>query len=152
MPVTTTLNDYYMAVAHTVRDRMQHLFVNTVAFLREKNTRIVSYLSAEFLMGPQLANNLLNLGLYDLMATALQQTGLELGKIIAHEVEPGLGNGGLAAWPPAIWTLWPLYRCRPSAMAFDMSLACSTRIFVMAGNGNPVTGGCTRVIPGKSRN
>jgi starch phosphorylase len=83
-PITATLNDYYMAVAHTVRDRMQHLFVNTVAFLREKNTRIVSYLSAEFLMGPQLANNLLNLGLYDLMATALQQTGLELGKIIAR--------------------------------------------------------------------
>lgn len=84
-----------MAVAHTVRNRMQHLFVNTVAFLREKNTRIVSYLSAEFLMGLQLANNLLNLGLYDLMATALRQTGLELGEIIAHEVKSGQGNGGL---------------------------------------------------------
>ena len=95
LPVTATLNDYYMAVAHTVRDRMQHLFVNSVACLRERETRIVSYLSAEFLMGPQLANNLLNLGLYDQMRRALQETGLNLGEIINHEVEPGLGNGGL---------------------------------------------------------
>jgi len=95
-PITATLNDYYMAVAHTVRDRMQHLFVNAVENLRnKKHVKIVSYLSAEFLMGPQLANNLINLGLYDLMNRALQETGLDLEEIIDHEVEPGLGNGGL---------------------------------------------------------
>ncbi len=95
-PITATLNDYYMAVAHTVRDRMQHLFVNSVENLRKKkHVKIVSYLSAEFLMGPQLANNLINLGLYDLMNRALQETGLDIEEIINHEVEPGLGNGGL---------------------------------------------------------
>jgi starch phosphorylase len=94
-PATATRNDFYMAVAHTVRDRMQHLFINALASLRDSETRIVSYLSAEFLMGPQLANNLINLGLYDQMDQALRETGLNLGEIISHEVEPGLGNGGL---------------------------------------------------------
>jgi len=95
LPISATLNDYYLAVAHTVRNRMQHLFVNTVYSLRHKKLKIVGYLSAEFLMGPQLANNLLNLGIYDLMSRALKETGLDLKKIIAHEGEPGLGNGGL---------------------------------------------------------
>ena len=47
-----TINDYFLAVAYTLRDRMQHLFVNSVEALLEKDSRIVCYLSAEFLMGP----------------------------------------------------------------------------------------------------
>jgi starch phosphorylase len=95
LPITATFNEFYLAIAHTVRDRMQLLFINTVESLRKKKLKIVGYLSAEFLMGPQLANNLINLGLYDLMDRALQETGLDLREIIDHEVEPGLGNGGL---------------------------------------------------------
>jgi len=95
MPFSATRNDYYMAVAHTVRDRMQLLFINTVYNLRHKKLKIVAYLSAEFLMGPQLANNLVNLGMYDHMDKALKETGLDLTELVAHEVEPGLGNGGL---------------------------------------------------------
>jgi len=95
LPFSATRNDYYMAVARTVRDRMQLLFVNTVYNLRNKKLKIVAYLSAEFLMGPQLANNLVNLGIYDLMERAMKETGLDLSELVAHEVEPGLGNGGL---------------------------------------------------------
>ncbi len=90
-----TLNDFYMAVAHTVRDRMQHLFINSIENLLDNRTRVVCYLSAEFLMGPHLANNLINLGMYSKVAKALEETGLDLKEIIDHEVEPGLGNGGL---------------------------------------------------------
>ncbi|RUM88679.1 MAG: glycogen phosphorylase, partial [Thermodesulfatator sp.] len=92
---TATTNDYFMAVSHTVRDRMQHLFINSVKHILNKPTRIVCYLSAEFLLGPHLANNLINLGIYDQVAQALEETGLDIKELIDHEVEPGLGNGGL---------------------------------------------------------
>ena len=90
-----SLNDLYLSVAYTLRDRMQHLFVNSVEALREKDSKIVCYLSAEFLMGPHLHNNLVNLGLYDEFAQAAEETGLDLKALIEHEEEPGLGNGGL---------------------------------------------------------
>lgn len=90
-----SLNDYYLAVAYTLRDRMQHLFVNSVEALLAKESEIVCYLSAEFLMGPHLHNNLVNLGLYDEFAQAARESGLNLKTLIDHEEEPGLGNGGL---------------------------------------------------------
>jgi len=90
-----SLNDYYLAVSNTLRDRMQHLFVNTAEALYDKKSKIVCYLSAEFLMGPHLHNNLVNLGLYDDFEQAAEESGLDLKEIIDHEEEPGLGNGGL---------------------------------------------------------
>jgi len=92
---TASLNDYYLAVSYTLRDRMQHLFVNSVEALLEKESKIVCYLSAEFLMGPHLHNNLINVGLYDEFSQAAEESGLNLKEIIDHEEEPGLGNGGL---------------------------------------------------------
>lgn len=92
---TATLRDFYTAVAYTVRDRMQHLFVNSVESLLSAQTKIVSYLSAEFLTGPHLANNLINLGIYETMEKALADMGLDIHEVIDQEVEPGLGNGGL---------------------------------------------------------
>jgi len=90
-----TLNDYYLAVSRTLLDRMQHLFINSEEALLDKESKIVSYLSAEFLMGPHLHNNLINLGLYDDFNQATEESGLDLKAIIDHEEEPGLGNGGL---------------------------------------------------------
>ncbi|HIQ37367.1 MAG TPA: glycogen/starch/alpha-glucan phosphorylase [Desulfocapsa sulfexigens] len=92
---TATLNDYFLAVSYTLRDRMQHLLVNSVEALLEKDSKIVCYLSAEFLMGPHLHNNLVNLGLYDDFEQAARESGLDLKELIDHEEEPGLGNGGL---------------------------------------------------------
>jgi len=94
-PRTSTLNDCYLAVSYTIRDRMQHLFVNSVEALLEKDSKVICYLSAEFLMGPHLHNNLINLGIYDEVAQAAEESGLDLMEIINHEEEPGLGNGGL---------------------------------------------------------
>ena len=90
-----SLNDYYLAVSYTVRDHMQQLFINTIQTFQEKDSKIVSYLSAEFLLGPHLHNNLVNLGMYDQVARAAAESGLDLQQIIDHEEEPGLGNGGL---------------------------------------------------------
>jgi len=90
-----TLNDYYLAVSRTLFDKMQHLFINSEEALLDKESKIVCYLSAEFLMGPHLHNNLVNLGLYDEFNQAANESGLDLKAIIDHEEEPGLGNGGL---------------------------------------------------------
>ena len=95
LPFNASLNDYFLAVSATLRDRMQGLFINSVAALRESKSRIVCYFSAEFLMGPHLENNLLSLGLRDEFARAAEEAGLDLQQIIDHEEEPGLGNGGL---------------------------------------------------------
>ncbi len=60
-----------------------------------KDIRFVSYLSAEFLMGPHLGNSLISLGLYEQARQAAHQLGLDFEHLLAREEEPGLGNGGL---------------------------------------------------------
>jgi starch phosphorylase len=94
-PEFATDMDYFMAVAYTVRDRILARWLDTRRSYSEHNVRLVCYLSAEFLMGPHLANNLLNLGVEEPIRQATKELGLDLGRIIAEESEPGLGNGGL---------------------------------------------------------
>ena len=53
------------------------------------------YISAEFLIGKLLSNNLINLGLYDQVAKALEKYGKSMAQIEEIEPEPSLGNGGL---------------------------------------------------------
>jgi glycogen phosphorylase len=90
-----TVNDLYMALAHTVRDRLVERWISTTRNYVAQDVRVVCYLSAEFLTGPHLANNLINLGIYDEADQAMRQLGLDLNALIEHEAEPGLGNGGL---------------------------------------------------------
>ncbi|NEP15733.1 MAG: glycogen/starch/alpha-glucan phosphorylase [Leptolyngbya sp. SIO4C1] len=94
-PRLATQSDYYMALAYTVRDRLLQRWHSTAAVYTEKGSRTVAYLSAEFLMGPQLGNNLINLGIYERVEQAMQELGLSLSDLLEHEEEPGLGNGGL---------------------------------------------------------
>jgi len=90
-----TVNDLYMALAHTVRDRLVERWIQTVKNYQAQDVRVVCYLSAEFLTGPHLANNLINLGIYDETDQAMRQLGIDLNTLIEQEEEPGLGNGGL---------------------------------------------------------
>jgi glycogen phosphorylase len=95
-PLIATKNDFYMALAYTVRDRLLHHWINTVeTYLKQQEPKIVSYLSAEFLLGPQLGNNLINLGIYEQVGRAVEESGLSLQDLLEQEEEPGLGNGGL---------------------------------------------------------
>jgi len=94
-PNIATANDYYMAVAYTVRDRLLQRWLATTDTYIAQGPKIVSYLSAEFLMGPHLGNNLINLKLYDQVRQAVQELGLDFNAILEQEEEPGLGNGGL---------------------------------------------------------
>jgi len=94
IPYLATPNDWYMALAYTVRDRMLERWIRSILVFRQ-SPRAVCYLSAEFLMGPHLANAMVNLGIYEQVREAVAQLNLNLEDIIAQEGEPGLGNGGL---------------------------------------------------------
>ena len=95
LPELATRNDWYMALALTVRDRLLDRWINTVRTLMRSDVRVVSYLSAEFLIGPQMGNNLINLGIHREVGQAVNDLGLDLDELIEQEEEPGLGNGGL---------------------------------------------------------
>jgi starch phosphorylase len=95
VPELATLNDWYMAVAYAIRDRMLDNWTKTIRQLHRKDIRAVCYLSAEFLLGPHLGNNIINLGIQRQVSQAVSELGLDLEQIIAKEEEPGLGNGGL---------------------------------------------------------
>ncbi len=94
-PEVASINDFYLALAYTVRDRMMQRWLNTSRNYLRPEVRIVTYLSAEFLMGPHLGNNLINLGLYNEVKQAIEELGLDFDDLLAQEEEPGLGNGGL---------------------------------------------------------
>ena len=93
-PELATRNDWYMALAYTVRDRLLHGWLETLSALG-REARIVSYLSAEFLLGPQLGNSLISLGIWEPVREAVARQGLNLEDLLEQEEEPGLGNGGL---------------------------------------------------------
>src|SRR5256884_967969 len=87
--------DRYMSLALTVRDRLIERWISTQQRYYKKDAKRVYYLSAEFLMGRALANNLINLGLYDTARDAVKMLNLDLGDVLEQEVDAGLGNGGL---------------------------------------------------------
>ena len=81
----------------------QELYLALLELVRRKSAdrvqpvtgRKLYYISAEFLIGKLLSNNLINLGLYDEARDALAAAGKSLAEIEEVEPEPSLGNGGL---------------------------------------------------------
>jgi len=92
---SATARDRFMSLALTVRDRLIERWIATQQRYYRREAKRVYYLSAEFLMGRALANNLLNLGLYDTAREAMRMMGLEVSDLLEQEVDAGLGNGGL---------------------------------------------------------
>ncbi|MFM9036023.1 MAG: glycogen/starch/alpha-glucan phosphorylase [Mycobacterium sp.] len=86
---------YYHALSLAVRDRMQKRWTETTQTYLDLSRKVAVYLSAEFLMGPHLGNNLLNLGLEEEARAALAELGQDYDAVLDCEEEPGLGNGGL---------------------------------------------------------
>lgn len=94
-PEVATRHDYYLALAYAVRDRLMHRWITSARTYFEKESRTVAYLSAEFLIGPQLGKNLINLGIHEATGKAVEELGLSFEELLEQEAEPGLGNGGL---------------------------------------------------------
>src|SRR5438094_3395064 len=101
-----TRYDKYYALALTVRDRLLQRTVESMQTYGGANARRVAYLSAEYLPGPHLANNLLNLGITDVTALALRELGHDLDELIRRDIlsatsapqRPGL-------WPRLGWSI-----------------------------------------------
>ncbi|UFP94257.1 glycogen/starch/alpha-glucan phosphorylase [Gloeobacter morelensis] len=87
--------DLYMALSWTVRDRLLQRWIRTQETYLKQDVRSVCYFSAEYLLGRQLGNALVNVGLYEPARTFLRELGFELVDLMEQENEPGLGNGGL---------------------------------------------------------
>ena len=94
-PEVALPNDNYLALAYTVRDRIMQKWICSARTYFEKASRTVAYLSAEFLIGPQLGQNLVNLGILEATRQAMDELGISLDALLEQEEEPGLGNGGL---------------------------------------------------------
>ena len=97
-PDTASSHDIYMALCYAVRDQMMSYYLTS----EDKHynpaktpKKEVAYLSAEFLIGPQLGNNLFNLGITKEAEEAVSQFDLTLEEVLERAEEPGLGNGGL---------------------------------------------------------
>ncbi len=88
-------NDRYFAFAMTVRDYLMARWLEDLKRQHEVQAKGVAYLSAEYLLGPQLDNNLLAGGLTEIATEAMAACGIDIDDLRALEVEPGLGNGGL---------------------------------------------------------
>ena len=80
--------ELYAALLQLSKEKMQGM-------KRNEGDRKLYYISAEFLIGKLLSNNLINLGLFDETREVLKKYGHDLAEVEEVELEPSLGNGGL---------------------------------------------------------
>ena len=80
--------ELYSALLHLIEEESSKKFEPVTG-------RKLYYISAEFLIGKLLSNNLINLNLYDTVKEFLEDNGKSLAELEEFEVEPSLGNGGL---------------------------------------------------------
>ena len=92
---SASVQDVYQSLAMTVRDRLVERRARTVAGYYATNPRFVYYLSAEYMLGRQLRQNMLYTGTGDIARDAVKGLGRSLDEVADCDVEPGLGNGGL---------------------------------------------------------
>ena len=108
-PQYATHNDWYMALAYTVRDRMMLPLRRDRGIRHRTNTaaQARAYLSAESLTGPHLGNSLINLGIWQARRGGVVALGQDCPVSCEQEEEPGLGNGGLGRLSAACYmTRW----------------------------------------------
>src|SRR3990172_7035308 len=147
-PALATRKDYYLALAYVVRDRMLQRWISTAAAYTKQGSRTVAYFSAEFLMGPQLGNNLINLGIYAEAQQAMAELGLDLDALAREEQEPGLGNGGLGRLAACFSIRWRPSKFPHLATAFATSSVFSIKRSSMAHKSRKPTRGCASATPG----
>ncbi|XP_072023155.1 glycogen phosphorylase, brain form-like [Amphiura filiformis] len=90
-----TQRDYYIALAHVVRDHLVGRWIRTQQYYYETDPKRVYYLSLEYYIGRTLTNTMVNLGIQSQCDEALYQIGLDIEELEEIEDDAGLGNGGL---------------------------------------------------------
>jgi starch phosphorylase len=92
---TATDRDLYLSLALATRDRLIERWIRTQQLYYNHDVKRVYYLSAEYLMGRLLTNNLINLGIYHETKNAMEELNIDLDDLCENEPDMGLGNGGL---------------------------------------------------------
>src|SRR6266851_7817161 len=92
---TSTPHDRFLALALMVRDRLANRWLRTQRRYHEQDVKRAYYLSAEYLLGRTLGNNLIAIDLLDTARSSLKEVGVDLDQLLEREPDPGLGNGGL---------------------------------------------------------
>ncbi len=92
---TATERDLYLSLALATRDRLIERWIRTQQLYYNHDVKRVYYLSAEYLMGRLLINNIINLGIYHETKRAMEELNIELDDLAENEPDMGLGNGGL---------------------------------------------------------
>lgn len=90
-----TKRDQYHTLGNMVREYISSKWIETNELYRSENKKQVYYLSIEFLLGRLLGQNLLNLGIKDVVEEGLNELNISLKEIEECESDPALGNGGL---------------------------------------------------------
>ena len=87
--------ELYNAISKVALDYAMEKWYNTKKTYAKKQVKQTYYFSAEFLMGRFMGNNLINLQINDIIKETLNELGVDINKIEDHEMDAGLGNGGL---------------------------------------------------------
>lgn len=91
------ITEKYMVLGEMVRDYASVHWNDSKNAIAEKKSKQMYYFSMEFLMGRLLTNNLMNLGIYDLVKEGLADLDLDINELENLESDAGLGNGGLGS-------------------------------------------------------
>ena len=85
----------YQALGALIRDQAGNSWKVTKESVRDNKTKQLYYFSMEFLMGRLMVNNLMNMGIYDVVRQGLEELGEDIHNYEVLEADAGLGNGGL---------------------------------------------------------
>ncbi len=91
----STLRERFNILGTLVREEISKDWIKTNERLENNDQKKVYYFSMEFLMGRLITNNLMNMGLHDVVQEAFNDMGYDLNETEHYESDPGLGNGGL---------------------------------------------------------
>ncbi len=113
---TATDVEIYESTVYALRTVFTEKWIKTHDEYKEKDVKMVYYLSMEFLMGRFFGNSVMNLLIYDTVKEALEELGIDYNIVENTEAEPGLGNGGLgrlaACFLDSLSTFeYPAYGC-----------------------------------------
>jgi len=92
---SSSVRERYNVLGTLLREEIAQDWIRTNEVLNTMSPRQVHYFSMEFLMGRLITNNLMNLGLREIVESALNEVGIDLNEMEDYEPDPGLGNGGL---------------------------------------------------------
>ncbi len=91
----SSLRQRYHVLGTLVKEELAQSWMKSNQALAKSTGREVHYFSMEFLIGRMITNNLINLGIRDIVEAAFQQAGFDLNEVEEFETDPGLGTGGL---------------------------------------------------------